>query len=83
MEVGDLGSGDGGLWRQREATEASSRAQILVLHPKSSPLPTPPGPLKLRLFGEKISENERLRDPSLKGRTFLKVEFDGNLRRVT
>ena len=42
---GKPGSGDGGPSRQREASEASSRAQILVQHPKSSPLPTPPGPL--------------------------------------
>ena len=43
----------GGPWRPRETTEASSCAQILARYPKSSPLPTPPGPLKLRLFGEK------------------------------
>ena len=41
-----------GPWGQGEATEASSRAQSLAQHPKSSPLPTPPGPIKLRLFGE-------------------------------
>ena len=37
--------------RPREATEASSRAQILAQYPESSPLPTPPGPLKPRWFG--------------------------------
>ena len=43
----------GGPWRPREATEASSREQILAWFArKYSPLPTPPGPLKLRLFGE-------------------------------
>ena len=35
------------------AMEASSRSQILARHPTSSPLPTPPRPLKLRLFEEK------------------------------
>ena len=42
----------GGGGRPLEATEASSRAQILAQLPKSSRLTTPPGPLKLRLFGE-------------------------------
>ena len=37
----------------REATDASSRVQILARQRKSSPLTTPPGPLKLRLFGNK------------------------------
>ena len=42
--------------RPREATDASSRAQILAWCPKSSPLTKPPGPLKLlHLFGEWIS----------------------------
>ena len=52
------GGGGGGWWcfvavgpcRPREATEASSRAQILARCGESCP-PTPPGPLKLRLFG--------------------------------
>ena len=44
----------GGGGRPREAAEASSRAQILARLPKSSRLPTPPGPLKLRLFGEQV-----------------------------
>ena len=35
----------------RETTEASSRAQILVPEYKPKSLTTPPGPLKLRLFG--------------------------------
>ena len=35
-----------------KATEASSRTQILAPPSKSSPLSAPPGPLKLRLFGE-------------------------------
>ena len=35
-----------------EATEASSRAQILARHPTCSPLSTPPRPLKLCLFRE-------------------------------
>ena len=39
----------GGPWRPREATEASSCVQILTWPPKSSPLTTPPGPLKLSL----------------------------------
>ena len=53
-----MGGGVGGPRRPREATEASSRAQRLAQLPKSSPLPTPPGPLKLRLFGElKASES--------------------------
>ena len=43
----------GCLGRQRVATEAISRAQMLARPPKSSPLTTPPGPLKLRLFGDK------------------------------
>ena len=42
----------GGGGRPREASEASSRAQILAWLPRPSPLPTPPGPLKLRLFRE-------------------------------
>ena len=46
MVVG--GGGESSL----EATEASSRAQILDWTPKSSPLTTPPRTLKLRLFGE-------------------------------
>ena len=46
------GGSTGGPWKPRETTEASSRAQILAQYPESSPLPTPPGPLKLRLFGE-------------------------------
>ena len=37
-------------WRQREATEASSRAQIMAYDTESSPLTIPPGPLKLRLL---------------------------------
>ena len=44
----------GSPWRPREVTEASCRAQILARHAKSSPPPTPPGPLKLRLLGEKV-----------------------------
>ena len=35
-----------------EATAARSRAQILARQRESTPLPTPPGPLKLRSFGE-------------------------------
>ena len=35
-----------------EATEASSRAQILAQQREYTPLPTPPGRLKLRVFGE-------------------------------
>ena len=35
-----------------EATVASSRAQILTPDWESNPLPTPLGPLKLRLFGD-------------------------------
>ena len=42
----------GSPWRQRETTEASSRAQILARCPESSHLLTPPGPLMLRLFVE-------------------------------
>ena len=45
----------GGPWRPLEAleaTESSSRAQILAQLTKSSPLTTPPGPLKLRWFRE-------------------------------
>ena len=42
----------GGPWRPQEATEASSRTQILARVLKSSPRPTPQGPLKLRLFGQ-------------------------------
>ena len=38
--------------RPLEATEASSRAQFFARRPKSNPLPTPPGPLKLRVFKE-------------------------------
>ena len=41
-----------------EATEASSRAQMLAQLPKSRPLPTPPGPLKLRLFGKQKNINK-------------------------
>ena len=37
-------------------TEAISRAQILGQPPKSSPLITPPGPIRLRLFGEQNSK---------------------------
>ena len=44
----------GGPWRPRKATEACPRAQILARPPKSSPVTTPPGPLKLRLFWEKV-----------------------------
>ena len=42
----------GDNWRQLEATEAKSRAQILARQHKSNPLPKPPGPLKLSLFVE-------------------------------
>ena len=38
-----------------EATEVSSRAQILARRRDSTPLPTPPGPLKLRLFQERLA----------------------------
>ena len=47
-----VGGGGGWWWGPLEATEASSRAQILARVAKSTPLPIPPGPLKLRLFGE-------------------------------
>ena len=50
----------GGNGSQREATEASSRAQILARPPKSSPIPTPPGPLKLRSLGEQQSAYVRV-----------------------
>jgi hypothetical protein len=33
---------------------------------ESSPLPTPPGPLKLRLFGEKLDLGDILRFRNLK-----------------
>ena len=46
----------GSSWRPREATEASTRVQILAWPPKSSPVTTPPGPLKLRLCGEQQCE---------------------------
>ena len=39
-------------WRQREATVASSRAQILAQDREPSPVTTPPGHLKLHLFRE-------------------------------
>ena len=42
----------GGHGRPREARGASSRAQILAWRRESGPLTTPPGILKLRLFGE-------------------------------
>ena len=48
----------GGPWRPREATEASSRAQILAQCWESSLLPTPPGPLKLRLLGKLKSRKD-------------------------
>ena len=44
--------GGGGGGRPLEATEDNSRAQIWARLPTSRPLTTPPGPLKLRLFGE-------------------------------
>ena len=40
-----------GHGRPLEATEASSYAQVLAWT-EPSPLATPPGPLRLRLFGE-------------------------------
>ena len=43
----------------RETTEAISRAQILAQYPESSPLPTPPGPLKLSLFGGIVKSLEK------------------------
>ena len=53
--------GGGRWWRPREATEASSRAQILSRQRESSPLTTLPGPLKLRLSGNKVKyENMRI-----------------------
>ena len=44
-------SSTGGPW-PRETTQASPRAQIVAPDRESSPLATPPGPLKLRLFGK-------------------------------
>ena len=38
--------------RQREVRKTNSRAQVWARYAEASPLPTPPGPLKLRLFGE-------------------------------
>ena len=49
-----------GPWRPREVTEANSSAQILARQQESSPS-TPPGPLKLRLFGEKANMGKRMR----------------------
>ena len=48
------GSG-GGRPLEDTGGEASSRAQILARPPESSPLLTPPGPLKLRLLEEQKS----------------------------
>ena len=43
-----------GPWRPRKTIKASSLAQIWAQDPESSPLPRPPGPLKVRVF-EKLS----------------------------
>ena len=43
---------EGDRGRPRVTTASSSRAQVLAPDTEPSPLTTPPGPLKLRLFGE-------------------------------
>ena len=45
-------AGDNG--KPRKTTEASSRAHIFAQFTESSFLTPPPGPLKLRLFGEVV-----------------------------
>ena len=62
LYISSVTSSTGGHWRPREEPwrpweaavrpqrPASSCAQILALDREPNPLPTPPGPLKLRLF---------------------------------
>ena len=58
MEPGSRDGAPEGSGRQRRSVPAH---RFLARHPKSSPLPTPSGPVKLRLFREQICIEDAMR----------------------